>query len=79
MNTPQSLTMDSNEEIDLQMAYNMPFKKFVKLTHRHQISLKKLNDVEHEKDSLVIKLSKAHALIASLKSEKIGYHYFTCF
>jgi hypothetical protein len=69
MNTPQSLSMDSNEEIDLQMAYNMLFKKFVKFTHRHQISLKKLNDVEHEKESLVIKLSKSHTLIDSLKSK----------
>jgi hypothetical protein len=69
MNTPQSLTMDSDEEIDLQMAYNKLFKKFDKLTHHQQIFLKKLNDVEHEKESLVIKLSKPHALIDSLKSE----------
>ncbi|KAE8076241.1 hypothetical protein FH972_014904 [Carpinus fangiana] len=49
--------MDFDEEIDLQMAYNKLSKKFVKLTHHHQISLKKLNDVEHEKESLAKKKS----------------------
>ena len=69
MNTPQSLTIDSDEEIDLQMAYNKLFNKFFKLTHHHQIFFKKLNDVEHGKESLVINMSKSHALIDSLKSE----------
>jgi len=35
----------------------------------NKISRKKLNDVEHEKESLIAKLSESHALVDSLKSE----------
>jgi len=37
----------------------------------NKISRKKLNDVEHEKESLVTKLSESHALVDPLKYEII--------
>ena len=59
--------MDFDKD-DLQMTYNKLFMKFVKLKKNYKISLKNIIDVEHEKESLVIKLSKSHALIDFLKS-----------
>jgi hypothetical protein len=37
----------------------------------NKISRKKLNDVEHEKESLVTKFFESHALVNSLKYEII--------
>jgi hypothetical protein len=63
---------DSDYEDDLQMMYNKLYKEFVKLKKKYQISFKKLSDVEHEKESLVAKLSESHILIDSLKSENLN-------
>jgi hypothetical protein len=68
MNTSQSSEDESNDEYDLQMAYDELYKEFMKLLNFYKISLKKLKDVKHEKESLVTKLSESNTLVESLKS-----------
>jgi len=43
----------------------------MKLMKFYKISFQKLKDLEHEKESFVIKLFESHALIDSLKSENV--------
>ena len=45
------------------------FKVCIKLKKLNKVSLKKLNNFEHEKESLVAKLSELLVLVDSLKSE----------
>jgi hypothetical protein len=71
MNTSQSFEDDSNDEYDLQMAYAELYKECMKLMKFYKISLKKLKDVKHEKESLVTKLFESHALVDSLKYKNI--------
>jgi hypothetical protein len=70
-NTSQSSEDESNDEYDLQMAYDELWKESVKLFNFYKISLKKLKDVKHEKVYLVTKLSESHTLVESLKSKNI--------
>jgi hypothetical protein len=58
------------------MTYNKLYKEYIKLMKINKISRKKLNDVEHEKESLVIKLSKSYALVDSLKLMSAKYRIF---
>ena len=55
MNTFQSLTIDSDEEDNLQDVYNSLYDDYYKLIKIHKKISKKVNDVEHEKESLVTK------------------------
>jgi hypothetical protein len=69
MNTSQSSQDGSDDEYDLQTTYNKLYKECIKLIKINKISRKRLNDLEHEKESLVTKLCESHALVESLKSE----------
>jgi len=69
MNTFQSSEDESNDEYDLQMAYDELSMESMKLLNSYKISLKKLKDVKHEKESLVTKLSESYTLVESLKFE----------
>jgi ribosomal protein L18 len=53
---------EENSDIDL-------FKVFDKLSKTSKNSNKELKKVKQEKESLIVHLSKSHALIDSLKSE----------
>jgi predicted nucleic acid-binding Zn-ribbon protein len=48
---------------------NVLFEDFLKLSKNYKNSNKELKKVKQEKESLIIQLSKSHALIDSLKSE----------
>jgi hypothetical protein len=54
MNTSQSSEDESNDEYDLQMAYDELYKESVKLLNFYKISFKKLKDVKHEKECVSI-------------------------
>jgi predicted patatin/cPLA2 family phospholipase len=70
INTSQLSDDDSNDEYDLwPMAYDELYEECMKLMKFYKISFQKLKDLEHEKESFVIKLFESHALIDSLKSE----------
>jgi hypothetical protein len=57
---------DLDEEVDLKATYNNTFKECTKLNN---LTFKKLNEVEHEKWTLIVKLFDSHALVVSLKNE----------
>jgi len=63
------LLVESNDEYDLHMVYDELCEKSKELLKVYKISLKELEDVKHEKESLVIQLSESLALIDSLKSK----------
>jgi len=70
MNTFQSYEDESNDEYDLQMAYDELYKESMKLLNFYKNSLKKLKVVKHEKESIfVMKLSESHTSVESLKFE----------
>jgi hypothetical protein len=66
MNTFQSYEDESNDEYDLQMAYDELYKESMKLLNFYKNSLKKLKVVKHEKESIfVMKLSESHTSVES--------------
>lgn len=58
-----------DEEINLQDAYNQLFKECAKMKKLNNLTLKKLNEVEFEKESLNAKLFDLNALIDFLRSQ----------
>jgi len=60
MNSSQRSEENSDNEL---------FEDFLKLSKNYKNSNKELKKVKQEKESLIIQLSKSHALIDSLKSE----------
>jgi hypothetical protein len=75
-NTFQSSEDESNDESDLQMTYDELCKESIKLLKFYKISLKKLKDVEHEKDSLVTILSTSHLHTHYIAYDLCTYEYF---
>jgi predicted nuclease with TOPRIM domain len=67
MNTSQSLIIDSFGFDDLDDVYKILSNEYSQLSYRYKQICKNFKDVEQEKESLMTKLSKSHALIDSLK------------
>jgi predicted nuclease with TOPRIM domain len=67
MNTSQSLIIDSFGFDDLDNVYKILSNEYSQLSYRYKQICKNFKDVEQEKESLMTKLSKSHALIDSLK------------
>jgi hypothetical protein len=59
----------SNKEVNLQVVYNKLFKECTKLKKFNKLTFNKLNEVEHENEYSIAKLSYLHALVDSLKFE----------
>jgi hypothetical protein len=65
----------SQGEYDLINSFNNLLEKFTLLRHQYTNCLEDFQDLEHVKESIVTKLSKSHALIDSLKSEKSCFRF----
>ena len=65
----------SQGEYDLINSFNNLLENFTFLRHQYTNCLEDFQDLEHMNKSLVTKLSKSHALIDSLKSEKSRFRF----